>query len=209
MNITILSIATAVALSAGAAATAATYTFDTAADLTNNFNLDVVSGDSHTEHGTGYAAASGFPGSDGGFVHFNQYNTSNSLQFKSGPVTLNSFDISSQHAGRGAGVTAASIALGDYHLKLFDTAFTVLYDQVLTVAGGGVWETLTFDIANVSTIWIDKRSGDQTGTGGWWPNLDNITTGATINVVPVPASLPLLLGGFALLGFAKRRRSRK
>jgi len=80
---------------------AAIYTFDAPADLTDNFFVDVIAGDSLTEWRPGYSAQSGFPASDGGFVHFNQYNSSNSIAFKSGSVFLNSFEISSQYLVEG------------------------------------------------------------------------------------------------------------
>ncbi len=189
--------------SSGAAATV--FTFDSSGDLTGNFNLDVIGDDSTTHWRAGYGPSGGFPGSDGGFVHFNQYNTGNSIQFQSGPVFLNSFDISSQWGEGGAGVSNASDAANDYRLMLYDAGLSVIYDQVLTIAAGGVWETLTLNVADVSVIRITRRSGDGTGTGGWWPNLDNVTVNAT--AAPEPTALALMALGLAGAGRLRRRAS--
>lgn len=196
---------TVLSIFAGSNAHAAVYTFDTSADLTNNFNLDVVAGDSDTRWYEGYESRGGFPASDGGFVSFDQFFTSNSIQFKSGPVLLNSFDISSAYSDSGIGVNDAEAAANDYHLKLFDASFNTLFDDILTVAAGGVWETLYFDLANVSTIWIAQRV-DSTGWLGWTPNLDNVVVNEAVQAIPVPATLPLLATGLVTLWFFRRRR---
>src|SRR5262245_31556139 len=80
-----------------AGAQAATYTFDSQADLSGNFDVDVTFGDFGTQWRPGYGASGGFPGSDGGFVSSASGGAVNSLEFKSGPVFLNSFQISSQY----------------------------------------------------------------------------------------------------------------
>jgi len=95
-------------------------TFDTSADLTDNFLLDVIPGDHATTWRNGYGPEGGFPGSDGGFAHFADYAFAGSLQFRNGPVFLNSFEISSQHSGGGTGVSRAVEAGLDYHLRLYD-----------------------------------------------------------------------------------------
>jgi hypothetical protein len=187
---------------------AAVYTFDTSTDLTDNFNIDVVAGDFGTQWQSGYGSSGGYPASDGGFVLSNWYDSSNSIQFASGPVLLNSFDISSQYSSGGWGVFEAERAANDYHLKLFDEFFNPLFDEILTVAEGGVWETLYFDLANVSTIWLAQRDDDGTGTGGWWPNLDNIVVNEAVQAVPVPAALPLLATALGSLWYFGRRRRR-
>lgn len=172
------------------------FTFDTATDLSANFDIDVISGDSGTEWHAGYGPASGFPGSDGGFVHFNTFISSNSLAFKGGPVFLQSFEISPQYDSGGSGVSQAIDADLDYHLRLYDISLTPILDTILTVGSTGAWETVTLNQAGVHAIWIARRDLDGTGTGGWWPNLDNITTG---NPVPEPSTFAM--GVVSLLGF--------
>lgn len=62
---------------------------------------------------------------------------------------------------------------------------------------------LTFDLAdNVTSIVYTDFTGD--GVSG----LDNISFGATVAAVPVPASLPLLLAaGGVLMGLRRRRKN--
>ena len=187
---------------------ATTYTFDTSADLTSNFDSDVLQGDTFTAWRAGYDATTSYEGSDGGFVWFNGYHDSNSIQFKSGPVTLNSFEISSQWYGGGRGVIDATNAGDDYRLILYDVSLNVLFDQTLFAAANGAWEAVLLNLSNVSIIQIAARSNDGTGTGGWWPSLDNIVVNESISAVPLPPSA--ILFGTALLGLAGlRRRKRK
>lgn len=188
----------------GSMASAVTFTFDSAVDMTSNFAIDVLAGDTGTQWRPGYTASGPFPASDGGYVHFNFFNDSNSLQFLSGPVTLNSFDISSQHSFGGSGVNNADGGNGLYNLILYDNGLNELYNQTLTIAAGGVWETLTFNIPNVHTIWIEGPG--LTASQGWWPNIDNIVADEAATV-PVPASILLLGGALGALGL--RRKSRK
>ncbi|MEM7454327.1 MAG: hypothetical protein AAF456_08215 [Planctomycetota bacterium] len=180
---------------------AVTYTFDTSADLIDNFNLDVVTGDANTNWRSGYSAGPPIEASDGGFVHVNQYNTSNSIQFADGPVYLNSFEISSNYDQSENGRTFANAAADDYHLILYDSSFNVLFDQTLTASPTGSWDEVTFDIANVSTIWIDRRDGDGTGTGGWWPNLDNIR----VNQIPEPCSMAIVSLAGCVVALSRRK----
>jgi len=177
-----------------APAHATVFTFDTSLDLTNNFNRDVRPGDSGTHWEPGYSACNGFPGSDGGIVYFDDYASSHSIQFKTGPATLNSFQISSQRFACGDGVAAANIAANDYLLRLYDQAGNVLHEETRIIAAGGAWETLAFNIANVSTIWI-ASTRNMTGEfgSGWWPVLDNVTVNAPAQsgVDEPPVSLPM------------------
>ncbi len=190
------------------AAAATIYTFDTAADLDAAFERDVILGDSSTIWRGGYGADNGFPASDGGFVHFNQFNTGNSLRFRTGPVTLLQMDVSSQWSAGGAGVNAANVAAADYRLMLYDAAGSLLYDEVLMVATRGAWGQVMLGVADVAVIRIPKRSSDGTGTSGWWPNIDNIVVAGAIAPVPGPATLPLLAGALALLAAAVPLRRR-
>lgn len=178
-----------------APAHATVFTFDTGPDLINNFNLDVRPGDSGTHWEPGYSACSGFPGSDGGYAYFDDYASSHSLQLKTGPATLISFQISSQRFACGDGVAAANSAANDYLLRLYDQAGNVLLEENRIIATGGAWETLTFNIANVSTIWIASTRWDRDMTGefgsGWWPVLDNVTVDAQSGVGGPPVSMPM------------------
>ncbi|HEX7878511.1 MAG TPA: FlgD immunoglobulin-like domain containing protein [Candidatus Eisenbacteria bacterium] len=164
-----------------APASATVFSFNTGPDLTNNFNRDVRPGDSGTHWEPGYGACNGFPASDGGIVYFDDYASSHSIQFKTGPVTLNSFQISSQRFVCGDGVGAANIAANDYLLRLYDAAGNVVHEEFRIIAAGGAWETLTFNIANVSTIWIaSTRNATGEFGSGWWPVLDNVTVNAPV-----------------------------
>lgn len=167
----------------------AVFTFDSGPDLLADFNLDVRSGDSGTHWEPSYAPCNGFPGSDGGFAYFDDYASSHSIQFKAGPATLNSFQISSQRFVCGSGVAEANSAANDYLLRLYDSSGNILFEENRLIAAGGAWETLTFDMANVSTIWIASTRRDRDGTGefgsGWWPVIDNVTVNAG-NPAPVP-----------------------
>lgn len=202
---------TVMSLTAGARVKAGqVFTFDSSADLTDNFNLDVISGDNYTVWRSGYSAVDGFPGSDGGFVDFNDYRSSNSIAFKAGPVTLNSFDISSQYYAGGYGVVEAINAQLDYHLRLYDQNLSVLLDEIRTVDPTGAWTTLTFNTPNVYAIWIGRRDNDGTGTGGWWPNIDNVRVN-DLTAVPEPTTLvPAILAALVGLGYgwSQRRRGR-
>jgi hypothetical protein len=195
-----------------APAPAATFTFDTAPDLTSNFNLDVLPGDGGTHWEPGYIPFNGFPGSDGGLVMFDDYQVSHSIQFKAGPVTLNSFNISSQVFFNGGGVHHANMSQGDYRLRLYDENNQVLLEQVRTIAPGGAWETLTFNLANVSTIWIESTATAVDGTGefgwGWWPALDSIAVNET-SAVPIPGALALFPGVLAAMTLLARRRKKQ
>lgn len=195
-----------------APAHATVFTFDTGTDLTGNFNLDVRPGDGGTHWEPGYSACNGFPGSDGGFAYFDDYSSSHSIQFKTGPVTLNSFQISSQRFACGSGVPEANSAANDYLLRLYDPAGNVLFEENRIIAAGGAWETLTFDIANVSTIWIASTRWDRDMTGefgsGWWPVVDNVTAN---EAAPLQAPLThvswVLFPALASLGVLALRRT--
>lgn len=196
-------------------ATALIYSFDTPADLQNNFNKDVffsTLGDAGITWEPGYVAQNGFPGSNGGYILFDDYRTPASLQFKTGPVFLNSFTISSQRFGNGDGVQAAQDAGNNYHLRLYDGNNNILLDQQRIIASGGVWETLTFDLANVWTIWIGRTDDGNHLQQGWWPVIDGIRVNEQPNAVPLPAALPLFatgLAGLSLLAWRKKRKMKK
>lgn len=154
----------AVLVVAGGQVDAGIITFDAESDLTNNFLLDIFPGDNLTQWRNGYGPSGGFPGSDGGFVLFNDFDTSNSIAFLSGPVFLNRFDISSQWSAGGAGVGFAADAQRDYHLRLYNQSLVPILDTTLQVAENGAWTTETFNVPNVYAIWIDRRDNDGTGT---------------------------------------------
>ncbi len=65
---------------------------------------------------------------------------------------------------------------------------------------------LHFDINNVSAIRILSTANDGTGTGGWWPNIDNITFNEPAQSVPEPsAMLGTLLA--SILGVAIKKKA--
>ena len=183
-------------------------TFDTSADLTSNWTLDVIPGDSNTQWRSGYGPSGGFPGSTGGFVHLNTWNTGNSMRYNAGSFTLNSMTVSSQLAGGGFGVTQATSAGRDFRMVLFDNAMNTLSDQIYFTDAGGAWTTINFNVANVRTIWVERRdiTGVNLGTG-FWPNLDNFVINEAISGVPVPATVALLGLGLLGLGATRRRKA--
>ncbi|MEO7386386.1 MAG: hypothetical protein ABIX37_05580, partial [Gammaproteobacteria bacterium] len=168
----------AIVVFAAGPAYATTFTFDNSLALSSNFNVDVRPGDGGTYWVPGYGSLNGFPGSAGGFVHFDNYQSAHSIQFKDGPVTLNSFQISSQRGPSGDGVGQAQAAANDYTLHLYDASGNLLFSEYRLIAAGGVWETLTFNLPNVSTIWVAQTGWDFDHTGtygsGWWPVIDNV-----------------------------------
>jgi hypothetical protein len=202
------------ALTAAAPALASTYTFDTAAELTDTFNLDVIGGDFGTQHRSGYAAQGGFAGSDGGFVHLNYFDSGNSLQFKSGPAMLTSLSLSAAYAASGAGAMQASRGGMDIVLTLYDEGLSQIYSATHLMAENGVWETLELNVARVSVIQIAARWSAHGVYDGFWPNIDNIVTADTpidvvsnqVASVPVPAAAPLLAGALGALSLLRRRR---
>lgn len=202
-------IASIAALSALAlAAQATTLTFENAGELTANFDTDVFAGDSGTEHQSAYGSSGGFVASTGRFVHFNMYDTGNSLRFIAGPVFLNSFTISSQYAGGGQGAADADNNGRDYTLELYDDTNTLIRSDTLLVGARGSWDTVDLDVAGVRTLRILATWSAQNVFDGWWPNVDNIRFNEEPRAgdVPEPAALALVLTG--LLGIsASRRRS--
>ncbi|HWA25464.1 MAG TPA: VPDSG-CTERM sorting domain-containing protein [Lacunisphaera sp.] len=184
------------------------YTFDASSDLSSNFAVNVFPGDANVQWRAGYGPSGIFDGSDGGFAHFNNYPQPDSMRFLTGPVFLNSFDLSSQYFGGGYGVSEASSAGNDYRLVLYDVSDTILFDQVMSVSALGAWGTVTLNVANVSTIRIFNGvlpSGANGGTG-WWPNVDNIRVNEAAGVADSGSTIALL--GLALCAIAGARRRR-
>jgi hypothetical protein len=180
---------------------AAVVTFDSSGDL-NLFNVDIFPGDNFTEWRPGYSASGGYAGSDGGFVHFNLYSGSNTLQFKAGPVFLNGFDISSQYGGAGGGVSNADNNGRDYVLELYGPTNALISSQALLVGADGTWDYVSTETANVSSLRILATWSAPGVYDGWWPNLDNIRYNE--NEIPEPGTLGLL--GLSLAGFAASRK---
>ncbi|MEM7454325.1 MAG: PEP-CTERM sorting domain-containing protein [Planctomycetota bacterium] len=178
---------------------AVTYTFDTSAELFTNFDIDVIGGDGFSQWRPGYIAGPAIEASDGGFVHFNNWDRANSLRFLSGPVFLNSFDLSSNFSQSTGGTNQANSVGNDYRLVLYDTSFNVLYDQTLLVSPTGSWDEVTLNVDNVSTIWLNTHNVN--GPQGWWPNVDNIR----VNQIPEPGSLAVV----SLVGLVAATRRRK
>jgi len=179
-----------------------TITFDTEADLTNNFNVDIFSNEESTQWHNGYDSINGYDGSDGGFIHFNSYGNANSMQFLNGPVILRSFDISSQYDINGAGVDDADNNGRDFTLQLFDQNLTKIYDQSHLVSTNGDWGFIHLNINNVSVIKILPTWSNDDVYDGFWPNIDNIRYN---NIqVPEPSSLAILALG--LICIISRRR---
>jgi len=113
-------------------------------------------------------------------------------------VTLNSIDF-----GNACCATPTTMSV-----LLFDAADSLLSTTTFTWSDS--WTTYAFGVSNVSKVMMNFTGGVNTyGVGRLhaWYGMDNInyTVGAA---VPVPASLPLLLGGFALLGMTKRRKAK-
>ena len=206
----IVRLACAAMLSAAAAAAqAAVITFDNNGALNSNFTTDVFAGDTGTEFQQGYAAQGGFAGSDGNFVHFNMYDTGNSLRFKGGPVFLNSFTISSQYAGGGAGASNADDNGRDYTLQLYDDNNALIHSAMMLVGARGSWDEVQLDIAGVRSIRILATWSAPNVFDGWWPNVDNIrfNEGVQPSAVPEPGALALVLAALAGVAVTRRRRA--
>ena len=206
----IVRLAGAAMLSAAAvAAQAAVITFDNNGALNSNFTTDVFPGDSGTEFQQGYGPQNGFAGSDGNFVHFNMYDTGNSLRFKVGPVFLNSFTISSQYAGGGAGTSNADNNGRDYTLELYDDNNALIQSTTMLVGARGSWDEVQLDVAGVRTMRILATWSAPNVFDGWWPNVDNIrfNEGVQPSAIPEPGALALVLAALAGVAVTRRRRS--
>ncbi|HLL12361.1 MAG TPA: PEP-CTERM sorting domain-containing protein [Rubrivivax sp.] len=199
----------AVLSAAAAAAQAAVITFDNNGALNSNFTTDVFAGDTGTQFQQGYAAQNGFAGSDGNFVHFNMFDTANSLRFKSGPVLLNSFTISSQYGGGGAGVSNADNNGRDYTLELYDNNNMLIHSATMLVGARGSWDEVQLDVAGVRTMRILATWSAPNVFDGWWPNIDNIRFNETAQPAQVaePGALALVLAALAGLAVTRRRRA--
>ncbi|MEO7387248.1 MAG: Ig-like domain-containing protein, partial [Gammaproteobacteria bacterium] len=69
----------------------------------------------------------------------------------------------------------------------------LLFSEYRLIAAGGVWETLTFNLPNVSTIWVAQTGWDFDHTGtygsGWWPGIDNVRVNEATAVDDGPVSV--------------------
>ena len=176
--------------------------FDTAADLTSNFNLNVLPGDSSVNWRSGYGPSGVFSGSDGGFAHFNNFPTSDSIGFKIGEVFLNSFDVSSQWYEGGSGVSAANAAGNDFRLNLYDSGLNLVFTADYFLPANGDWTTITVNTPGVYAIQIVNAMGINPGQG-FFANIDNIVFNEATGVVPEPATLFVWSG----LGLPRLARS--
>lgn len=112
---------------------------------------------------------------------------------------------------------------GDWVLAAYDSAGLLLEDlnigvPAITAASDGQYygiQTAGISYLTLTDTFVlsAESGGDGTpcdpgsaGNCGEWVLIDNITYGRAISAVPVPAALPLMLGGLGLLGVMSRRR---
>lgn len=113
-----------------------------------------------------------------------------------------------------AGSSPASVSLIKWDTTAVASTFSVrVSDSVLTTSfnsefGLGNASNLfadLFDLAGVSKSGNGFSAGTRTGTG----TVDYGFRIVTVSAVPVPASLPLLLGALGAMGLTARQRRRK
>jgi hypothetical protein len=81
------------------------------------------------------------------------------------------------------------------------------YVYALVVKGGAGFNAFLLSGTSASKATWDTKGLLVGGKNRNQPALSHLTLYRSVTAVPVPASLPLLLGGLALLGFARRRRA--
>jgi len=104
-------------------------------------------------------------------------------------------------------IVVAVLSIGDAHPNLNDWQMFTIDSSSPSTFLGFVWDRTTSPwpslVPDVPYFFVGLN--DQNGVT--WPTVDNLTLGiANAPAVPEPASWALMLGGFALLGDAMRRR---
>lgn len=171
----------------GSAHASTTATFDTAADMNALFNLDVYKGDILTEHHLGSEQNA----IDGGFVHFNDWSTTNSVQLKDTNNQIESFTFWEWDYEYSTG--------NSWTWSFFDEVGGLVGTNNYTNTGDSTPQTL--DLLSLGFAGV---AGVQLGHHDGWMNIDNLVYDAKVSAVPVPAAL--LMFGPALLGFFGFRR---
>ncbi len=130
-------------------------------------------------------------------------------------VSYNAFGESGEFFTFSSAVTLNSIDFGIHSeyspdkliVETFDGSDNLLSSMEIVLSS--VLTTYNFGVSNVSKVLLTFTGGHDVLTSDRlhaWYNLDNINYSTAI--VPVPASLPLLLAGFGLLGLVGRYKLR-